>query len=150
MEDVTVLREARREDVAAMHRVRMSVLENRLVSRVLSEGDYVQAIEVDGRGWVVECEGAIVAFAVGSSTSGNLWALFVHPAHEAQGHGRRLHDAMVAWLWQRGLERLWLTTEPGTRAQRFYERAGWTCVGRTAEGELRFELMRPGAPPPAS
>jgi GNAT superfamily N-acetyltransferase len=65
-----------------------------------------------------------VAFAIGNATYGNIWALFVDPAHERRGHGRRLHDAMVAWLWSQGLRKLWLTTEPGTRAERFYTEAG--------------------------
>ena len=41
-----------------------------------------------------------------------------------------------------GLDRLWLTTEPGTRAQRFYEAAGWTLAGTTDQGELRYEKPR--------
>ncbi|HVS08434.1 MAG TPA: GNAT family N-acetyltransferase [Planctomycetota bacterium] len=139
-----ILREARRADIEGMHRVRMSVQENRLVSKVLSERDYVGAIETEGRGWVVEWQGAIVAFAVANSRNGSIWALFVEPSHEAKGHGRRLHDVMVAWLWDQGHDRLWLTTEPGTRAQRFYERAGWRCVGPTARRELRYELSRLG------
>jgi len=49
---------------------------------------------------------------------------------------------MVTWLWSRGLEKLWLSTEPGTRAQRFYSRAGWTDCGLLPSGELRFELQR--------
>jgi GNAT superfamily N-acetyltransferase len=65
--------------------------------------------------------------------------LFVHPDHERRGYGRLLHDTMVQWLFSRGLERLWLTTEPGTRAQRFYEAAGWERVGLSEHGELRYE-----------
>ncbi|TAN55899.1 MAG: GNAT family N-acetyltransferase, partial [Betaproteobacteria bacterium] len=65
---------------------------------------------------------------------------FVDPAHEGRGHGRRLHDAMVAWLWSSGLRRLWLTTEAGTRAQHFYEAAGWKIRSRLPSGELIFEL----------
>jgi GNAT superfamily N-acetyltransferase len=55
----------------------------------------------------------------------NIWALFVDPEHERRGYGRMLHDTMTDWLRSRGVERLWLTTEPGTRAQKFYEAAGW-------------------------
>ena len=35
--------------------------------------------------------------------------------------------------------RLWLSTDPGTRAQRFYARAGWLSRGLQDNGELRFE-----------
>jgi GNAT superfamily N-acetyltransferase len=137
----TVLRQARRSDIAGMHKVRMSVQENRLVSTTLSENDYIEAIETTGRGWVVESQGTIVAFAVGDASNGSIWALFVEPGHEGRGFGRQLHDCMVAWLWQQGLERLWLTTDPGTRAHGFYEAAGWKHAGSGAHGEVRLELV---------
>jgi GNAT superfamily N-acetyltransferase len=126
-----------------MHRVRVSVRENRLTSVALTERDYVIAIEQTGRGWVIELQGEIVAFAVGDSVSGSIWALFVEPGNEGKGYGRTLHDIMVSWLWEQGHHHLWLTTEPGTRAERFYIEAGWKRVGSTATGEVRFELKRP-------
>ena len=66
---------------------------------------------------------------------------------KARVYGRRLHDEMLAWLWSQGLRRLWLTTETGTRAQRFYEAAGWRKGGRTPSGELFFELHAERRPP---
>ena len=126
-----------------MHRVRMSVQENRLVSMQLTEADYVEFIESRGRGWVVEMEGTIVAFAIGDASDASIWALFVEPGFEGRGFGRQLHDEMVSWLWQQGHERLWLTTDPGTRAQRFYEAAGWRIVGSESRGEVRLELYKP-------
>jgi GNAT superfamily N-acetyltransferase len=135
------LREARAGDIAGMHRVRLAVRENRLTSSVITEADYVAMIEEHGRGWVVEEAHEIVGFAVGDARDGNIWALFVHPQHERRGHGRRLHDAMVSWLASRGLARLWLTTQPGTRAQRFYEAAGWRPDGETNAGSMRYILQ---------
>lgn len=153
---IGTLRQAVRADVPEIQRVRHAVRENRLTSRVISDAEVLDAIERSGRGWVVECvaqdagEGeskgqpVLAGFAIGNPETGNIWALFVDPAFEARGVGRRLHDEMVAWLWLRGLRRLWLTTEPGTRAQRFYERAGWRNCGLTPRGnELRFELEAP-------
>lgn len=126
-----------------MHRVRMAVRENRLVSIVLTDEHYVAALELPGRGWVVEDDGAIVAFATGNSESGNIWALFVSPEHEGRGHGRRLHDTMVEWLFAQGCPRLWLTTAPGTRAERFYAVAGWRSAGNAGNNEILFERFRP-------
>ena len=137
------VRPAMRADIPGMQRVRMAVRENRLTSTVLTEAHYVQAIEETGRGWVVEHGGSVVGFAIGNRVTGNIWALFVDPEHEAHGHGRRLHDAMVEWLFGQGLSRLWLSTEPGTRAQRFYEAAGWSWLGLLANGEAHYELRRP-------
>lgn len=138
------IRQARPSDAAAMHRVRMSVQENKLVSVALSERDYLLAVTETGRGWVVEWQGGIVAFAIGNSESGSIWALFTEPGHEGQGYGRQLHDIMVAWLWEQGHRQLWLTTEPGTRAERFYRAAGWTRIGEDSGDEVRFGLEKPG------
>lgn len=134
-----MLRQAALSDIPDIQRVRRSVRENRLVSISINDHQVRESIEKTGRGWVIESEGEVVAFAIGNAGNGNIWALFVHPDHERRGYGRLLHDRMVEWLFSRGLERLWLTTEPGTRAQRFYEAAGWERVGLTAGGELRYE-----------
>ena len=120
----------------------MAVRENRLVSTVITEEDYIRAIEQTGRGWVAEARGIVVGFAIGNAVSGNVWALFVDPAHQGLGYGRLLHDALVEWLFQHPLPCLWLTTEPNTRAQRFYERAGWSYTGALPSGEARYELRR--------
>ena len=135
-----MLRSARASDIPAIQRVRASVKENRLVSTVITDEDVRVAIEETGRGWVVEQDGEVVGFAIGNAVTGNIWALFVRPQHEGRGYGRQLHDAMVSWLWAAGVDRLWLTTEPGTRAQRFYEAAGWRLAGTSDRGDLQYEL----------
>lgn len=146
MTTLTVIRQAVAADIDAMHRVRTSVRENKLVSMTLPPSRYIEYIESRGRGWVVEAEGAVVAFAIADSRDGSLWALFVDPAHEGKGYGRDLHDTAVTWLFERGHDRIWLTTSPGTRAQRFYELAGWRDTGAASGGERRFELSRPAMP----
>jgi GNAT superfamily N-acetyltransferase len=142
---VATLRQARREDIAAMHRVRMAVRENRLRTSVVTEEHYIPAIETVGRGWVVEVDGMIVGFAIGNGETGNIWALFVDPEHEGRGHGRALHDVMVEWLFSRGLKHLWLGTDPDTSAERFYRAAGWRYTGKAGNGEAIFELRNPAA-----
>jgi GNAT superfamily N-acetyltransferase len=138
------LRQALRAHVPDIQRVRRAVKENRLTTSVVTDEDVVEAIEHTGRGWVVEDDGRIVGFAIGNARTGNVWALFVDPDHEGRGHGRRLHDAMVAWLWAQGLTRLWLTTGAETRAARFYAAAGWRLAGTEPNGELLFERF-PGS-----
>lgn len=139
------LRQATRADVADIHAVRMSVRENRLTHSIISERDYVDHLETLGRGWMIEVEGRIVAIAIGNARNGNIWALFVHPDFERRGFGKRLLDVTVEWLWSEGATQLWLTTAQATRAQGFYESAGWTNAGMTEHGEIRFELNRPSA-----
>ena len=135
----TILRQAIRADVPAIQRVRHSVKENQLTSTVIHDDDVIDAIERTGRGWVVEANGQIAGFAIGNRETGNIWALFVDPAYEGQGFGRRLHDAMLNWLAASGVDSVFLSTEAHTRAQSFYAAAGWTEVGTLPDGEVRFE-----------
>lgn len=136
------VRVAARADVPEIMRIRAAVRENRLVSRVIPPEEIIWTLERLGRGWVAEDAGRIAGFAIGNAETGNIWALFVDPEFEGRGHGRRLNDVMVEWLWSRGLKRLWLTTEAGTRAERFYGLAGWTRVGPAPHDEVLFEQVR--------
>jgi GNAT superfamily N-acetyltransferase len=128
-----------------MHRVRLAVRENRLTSSAICEEHYVPQITVTGRGWVVTEGGVVVAFAVGNREECNIWALFIDPLHERKGYGRRLHDVMVEWLFSHGVQCIWLSTDPGTRAQRFYEAAGWSFRRILHDGEHYYELQRNAA-----
>ena len=112
---------------------------------IISDEAVIEAMENTGRGWVIEVDARVVAFAIGNAQTGNIWALFVEPAYEGRGFGKRLHDAMLSWLWAQGLKRLFLTTEKGTRAQRFYLRAGWRDRGEQSNGEILFEQTTNGS-----
>jgi GNAT superfamily N-acetyltransferase len=141
-----LIRVAVQSDIPGMHRVRLAVRENRLTSSAITEKDYVPAIEETGRGWMAVENDVVLGFAVGDKLTGNIWALFVDPDHEGKGVGSLLHHAMVTWLFQQGLTRLWLGTDPNTRAQRFYEAAGWSFVRVLSDGEALYELFAPREP----
>ncbi|WP_400191450.1 citrulline utilization hydrolase CtlX [Hymenobacter sp. B81] len=136
------LRRATAADIAGMHVVRVSVRENRL-SRPdrVTEADYQDMLGRRGAGWVAEAAGRIVGFAIVDAAARSVWALFLHPDWEGRGIGRRLHDAMLSWCAAQGLPDLHLTTEPGTRAEHFYQVAGWQPQGLDASGEQRFERV---------
>ena len=140
------LRLAVAADVPDMLRVRAAVKENRLVSRVIGPEEVQEAIERTGRGWVAEVDGQLAGFAIGNLETGNIWALFMDPPFEGRGLGRGLHDTMVNALLGHGLARLHLSTDPGTRAARFYRRAGWRELGPVAGGETAFEWIAAEAP----
>jgi GNAT superfamily N-acetyltransferase len=137
------LRQASLADIRGMHRVRLAVRENALRSTVITEASYAQPIMETGRGWLVEEEGEIVAFAVGNAQTGNIWALFVDPEHEGKGYGRILHETMIAYLFACGLTRLHLSTASDTRAHKFYVKAGWQLTRIDVDGEAFFELNHP-------
>ena len=121
-----------------MHAVRLAVAENPSPDW-LREVDYEAFFGDRGRAWVAESSGRILGFAAVDLGTQSLWALFVDPRAERQGVGRALHDRLLAWCADRGIDRLSLSTMPGTRAEHFYERAGWQRVAITACGEVRLE-----------
>lgn len=140
------LRIAIESDIAGMHAVRTSVQENRLDDPSAIQPDHYRALLGEsgrGRSWVAEVDSRIVGFAVGDLERANVWALFVDPAYEGRGIGRRLHDVMMEWFFAAGAERVWLTTTPDTRAERFYVAAGWRPAGSAPDGEARFEMSAP-------
>jgi GNAT superfamily N-acetyltransferase len=132
------------QHVPAMHKVRMAVRENVLSNpNVVTEKDYVVMLENGGKGWVCFNGEALAGFAMVDLPKRNIWALFVHPDFENQGIGGRLQQLMLDWSFaQKDIENLWLTTAPGTHAERFYQKSGWEKTGVTSTGEIRFEMSR--------
>jgi GNAT superfamily N-acetyltransferase len=130
-------------DADAIWKVRYSVTENRLAPGRISNEDLRRALEDTGRGWVIEVDGSVEAFAIANARSGNIWALFVLPEAQGRGYGSSLHDVMVGWLRKQHLPLLWLTTGQATKACAFYERRGWKRVSILDDGQARYEL--PGA-----
>jgi GNAT superfamily N-acetyltransferase len=136
-----LLRQATEHDISGMHRVRLAVHEN-MTSGAIRVEHYLSEIEVSGRGWVIVDGQEVVAFAVGNRETASIWALFVHPGHEGKGYGRLLQAAAVEWLFAQGVHRIWLSTSPGTRAQYFYEAAGWKFCRVLPSGKLYYELQQ--------
>ena len=133
------IRPAGTPDITEMHRVRLSVQENRLVRTVLTELDYLQHLTIVGRGWVAEIDGTIRGFAIANRENGSIWALFVEPGYEGRSIGRALQATMLEWMGASGCGTVWLETQAGTRAERFYRRSGWRYAGPGASGDMRFE-----------
>jgi RimJ/RimL family protein N-acetyltransferase len=91
--------------------------------------------------FVADVEGEIVGFvAVGRSrdpdAEGELYTIYVGPTHWGTGVGRRLIRAGEERMRELGYRRvvLWML-DGNSRAQRFYESAGWALDGerRTIE-----------------
>ena len=133
------LRPARPEDIPRLIEIRAAVRENRLASMTIGPDDYRPYI-ADARCWVAETDGTVHAFAALDADTATIWALFVDPAHEGRGLGRALFDRLLAEARARGLTALRLETAAGTRAERFYLRAGWKTAGRERKGALRMTL----------
>jgi GNAT superfamily N-acetyltransferase len=140
MEDIFI-RVAEKDDIPAMMRIRHAVKENRLSDpgAVTSE-DCLDFITRRGKGWVAIVEGKIRGFAITDLLEQNIWALFIHPDSEGMGIGKKLHDTLLGWYFQQGKAKIWLSTDPDTRAERFYRLNGWASKGLMPNGEIRFEM----------
>ena len=126
-----------------MSRIRLAVRENVLSNPArITEAMYRDYLDALGRGWVAEQGGAIVGFSYADRTDGSIWALFVDPAHEGCGVGRRLLALAVDWLFEIGHPEVRLGTQAHTRADRFYAAQGWTREDMKDDIEVGYRLRR--------
>jgi GNAT superfamily N-acetyltransferase len=97
--------------------------------------DYLDKL---GRGWVCEIDGRVVGFSYAAKADYSIWALFVLPEFEGRGIGKQLLKLAVDWLFDIGAERVSLSTEANTRADRFYLAQGWRRGEMKDEVEVKF------------
>lgn len=134
------LRRAGPQDVDALIRIRGAVRENRLRDPAsVTRADYDWFVSRNLL-WLAEVDGHIAGFAAGDPRDGTIWALFVDPAQEGVGLGRGLLARVCEDLRADGHTVLRLTTDPGTRAARLYQRLGWEEQGLLPDGEMAFLL----------
>ena len=138
-------REATIADIPGMQVVRNAVKENMLPDpSLVPDKDYHAFLTERGKGWVCIAHGKIAGFAIADLLGQNIWALFVDPAEEGKGIGKKLHQLMMAWYFAQTAETVWLGTAPGTRAEVFYEKQGWKKMGIVNKGETKFEMDKAG------
>jgi GNAT superfamily N-acetyltransferase len=133
------IRRARDEDHARITEIRNAVTENKLgeASGTLVDRDYPWFRDNPGI-WLWEENGTVLGFSATDTRDGSIWALFVAPGHERRGIGQALFEKALEVLRQNGHRTAWLTTEPGSRAERVYRAAGWKVIGTSPKGELIF------------
>ncbi|MCS4225811.1 GNAT family N-acetyltransferase [Sphingobacterium sp. BIGb0165] len=135
------LREAKVSDIPQMQVVRNAVKENPLSDPgLVTDEDCENFLINRGKGWVFEINNNIVGFSIVDLAEHNIWALFVHPEYDKRGIGKQLHDIMLDWYFNQTAHTVWLGTAPGTRAERFYRKAGWREIGTHGKGEIKFEM----------
>jgi GNAT superfamily N-acetyltransferase len=136
-----MIRLATRADIPRLMAVRNSVRENCLSdpSRV-PVADYYWFVDNAGI-YVWDEHGRIKGLSAGDPRSGSIWALFVDPAFEGRGIARALIREACKSLATAGHRIAILTTDPGTRAEQFYLRNGWTADGLDDRGEMRFSKL---------
>ncbi len=140
MKQLTI-REAHLDDIPDIMTIRLGVKEN-----ALSDPSKVTAADCEtylfqrGKGWVAIYENKVSGFAIVDMKENNVWALFVHPDAEKQGVGKQLHSTLLQWYFEQTNSPIWLSTDPGTRAEEFYQRQGWKAMGILPNGEMKFEM----------
>ncbi|MGN6166104.1 MAG: GNAT family N-acetyltransferase [Flavisolibacter sp.] len=136
-----VFREALVADIPQIQLVRHAVKENVLSNPALvSDKDCEEYLSLRGKGWVCDIEKKIVGFAIADLKDHNIWALFVLPEFAGKGIGKTLHNIMLDWYFTQTKEKVWLSTAPRTKAEKFYHLQGWKEAGRQSNGEVRFEM----------
>lgn len=138
-------RPAKPDDISALMEIRETVRENRLVNLRLTRADYVRALTLEGRAWVCEDDERVVGFVCGRPVTKDIWALFVRPESESRGIGSALMTLIESWLFNQGLDAITLTTAPGTRAERLYQRRGWRPEGVEGSVERTYRLSKESA-----
>jgi GNAT superfamily N-acetyltransferase len=128
-----------RADYPRISEIRLSVRENVLARSKYEGVDRTAAWIFDNAAfWVWEEDSVIRGFSAADPRNGEIFALFIHPSYEGRGIGQALLPPACQILREAGHKVATLTTEPGTRAERFYRQDGWTEVGREDDGQIIF------------
>jgi GNAT superfamily N-acetyltransferase len=127
-------------DIPRIVEIRAAVREN-----ILSDPSRVTTADIqwfidNSTIWTWEEDAQIHGFSAGDPRDGTIFALFVDPSREGRGIGQALIALACATLRQAGHKTATLGTEPGTRAEQFYRRNGWTSFGHKPNGEILFRL----------
>lgn len=133
------IRRATNDDIPRLMEIRHAVQENRLADPgSVTAADCADFI-ARGLVWVIEDHSRILGFSASDDRDGTIWALFVDPPYQGRGLGGGLLALACNDLATRGYKTARLSTDPGTRADRFYRRHGWVAQGLNDDGELQFQ-----------
>jgi len=130
---------ATEQDIARIIELRAGVSENILSDPSKVTLEDIRWFIANPGIFVWEENGEVAGFSAADTRSGFIWALFVDEPYSGRGIGRTLLECACQTLKSAGFERIRLTTDPATRAERLYRRAGWRLIGEQ-DSELLFEL----------
>ena len=133
-----IIRRATDADRDRISEIRFAVKENILRDRSRVTYDMITWFIENPGIWLWEEDGRILGFSAADTRDSTIWALFMDSAHEGRGIGRKLLAKACEVPRQAGHRSASLTTQPGSRADRFYQRAGWKAIGTSERGERIF------------
>ena len=124
----TALRPMREDDLEAIQ-----VIEDRAYPFPWTIGIFRDCLRADYPAWVLHRDGDIIGYFLISLAAGEAHVLnvCVAPAHQGQGHGRRLVRTILQLARSRGAERVFLEVRPSnTGAIALYFDEGFNEIGR--------------------
>ena len=138
-----VFRHAETSDIKNMQLIRNAVKENVLSYPALVPDEAVEKyINQRGKGWVCLDLGIMAGFCIADLIDDNIWALFVLPAMEGKGIGRKLQTIMLDWYFTNDKQLVWLSTQKNSRAEKFYRLTGWKEAGPYGKNEIKFTMSK--------
>ena len=134
------IRPAKRNDLVRIATIRHGVAENRLLDPARVKDDEVlwymdEAIFLVSEEPLAGAPPEVQGFICADHKTGSVWALFVDPGAQRNGHGSALLAAALDRLKTLGHRQVVLTTGAGTQAELFYRCRGFVNSGRTGSGE---------------
>lgn len=140
------IRPAQLSDVEGIFTVRTSVAENHLSREEMREMGITETtvsnmIKESRCAWVATDDDEVVGFSMILREKGSLYGLFVLPAYEGRGIGRRLTKIAEQELFKHH-EVAWLETVKNSRAAKFYMQLGWGNKTKLDEAFIRLEKHR--------
>jgi ribosomal-protein-alanine N-acetyltransferase len=127
---VATVRRLRSDDLLRVSQIEHAVFSDPWTRRAFGDAllmPHVGAFAAEGE------EGTLIGYGLCSAAAdqGEILNLAVDPAARRRGTGRLLLDAMVAWLEDRGVSRVYLEVRPSNAAAvELYRRAGFRPAGK--------------------
>ncbi|MDB5871071.1 MAG: ribosomal-protein-alanine acetyltransferase-like protein [Ramlibacter sp.] len=118
------LTEARLDEVVA--------IEGGAYEHPWTRGNFSDSLRSGYQAQILEAGGVVLGYFVAMKgvDEVHLLNITVAPAHQGQGWGRVMLDALALWARSQGAQWLWLEVRASnTRAQRIYEHHGYRRVG---------------------
>ncbi len=137
-EPAALIRKATREDIPRLFEIRGAVRENRLGDPARVTVALCEWFIENSAFWLWVEGGRAQGFSAADPRNGSIFGLFVDPAYEGRGIGRKLLPLACETLREAGYRSATLITEPSTRAEKFYRRDGWIEIGRETDGQIIF------------
>lgn len=142
-----LIRIAQQKDIETLFEIRTSVIENHqsrkeIAALGITPASVTAMLQTDCCAWIAELDGQSIGFSIANKIEKTIFGIFVLPGFEQRGVGRHLMQAAETWLWNHGIDEIWLVTgnDPSLRAYGFYLHLGWIAVGVETEGDFKGEM----------